>query len=157
MSEDKRGFKRIRTKVIVNGMKTNDQYRVPEHFLSFTTDLSCQGARIICAKDIKPNDQLVLTLEIPTSFIPVLTFSEAIWVKKVDGSCKDRKGNKTAVEAGVKFLKVEPWDSKKLKKFLETKDSQFCQNSLEAEPVQSPFHIHSPLKRLKEFFESESV
>jgi hypothetical protein len=153
MGEEKRGTKRIGTKVIVNGMKTNDQYCVPDHFLSFTKDLSCQGARIICSKDIKPKDQFVLTLEIPTSFIPVLTFSEAVWVRKTDDS-RGKKESTKNIEAGVRFLKLEPWDSEKLKRFLEVKERQFCQNLLEAEPAQSPYHIHSPLKRLKKFFVS---
>ena len=84
MEIEKRGSKRIGTKVVVNCMKTNDERYVPDHFLSFTKDLSSHGARIVSSKEIRPKDQLVLTLEIPTSFIPVLTFSEAVWVKKSD-------------------------------------------------------------------------
>jgi len=152
MKEEKRVSKRIGTKVILNCMKTNDEQCVPDHFLSFTKDLSCQGARIICPKDIKPKDQFILTLEIPTSFFPVLSFSEAVWVRKADRP-DGKEETRKSVEAGIRFLRLEPWDSEKLKSFLEVKESQLCQSPIEAQPAQSPYHIHSPLERLKKFFE----
>lgn len=107
-------------------MKDKEETYVPDYFISFTKDLSFKGARIVSSKDVKPGDQFTVTLEIPTSFIPILTFSEAVWVRKAD-IAKDNKNLKGANEVGIKFLKIEDADIKKLENFIELKKSKVYQ------------------------------
>lgn len=123
MALEKRNSKRIETKVIVHCMKNSEQGYVPDRFISFTRDLSPHGARIIVSKDIKPGDQFTATLEIPTSFIPLLTFSEAVWARSADRLELGTK-SKDMLEAGIRFLKIETPDAEKLKSFLDFKENQ---------------------------------
>ncbi|MDO8661879.1 MAG: PilZ domain-containing protein [Candidatus Omnitrophota bacterium] len=109
MNEEKRSSKRIATKVIVHCRKESDKQYMPDYFVSFTKDLSSEGARIVASREIKPRDKFTASLELPTLFLPVLTFSEAVWVKEP--------------EVGIKFIKVEEADNEKLKSFLELKEA----------------------------------
>lgn len=123
MGEEKRNTRRIQTKVIVNCMISNDRSCIPDRFPSFTKDLSCRGARIVLPTDITEREQFVLTLEIPTSFIPVLTPCEVVWAKETDRPRGHHERERTT-EAGVKFLGIEQMDCEKLKHFLEVKETQ---------------------------------
>ncbi len=109
MNEEKRNSKRVATKIIVHCMKSSDTQYMPDYFLSFTKDLCNEGACIIASREIRPGEQFTATLELPTLFLPVLTFSEAVWVKNS--------------EVGIKFIKVEESDNEKLKDFLEFKEA----------------------------------
>jgi hypothetical protein len=123
MGEEKRNSKRTPTKVVVNCMISNNWSSVPDRFPSFTKDLSSLGARIVLPTDINAKEQFVLTLEIPTSFIPVLTPCEVVWTRELERQNGNHETVKTT-EAGVKFLGIDPRDSGKLKNFLDFKENQ---------------------------------
>lgn len=118
MAEEKRNFNRVSTKVIVHCRKDVENSFAPDYFLSFTKDISNQGARLVVPKEIKPGEHFIATLELPTSFIPVLTFSEAMWASKRGEGANIQEPQE---EVGIKFLKMDQPDAEKLKSFIELK------------------------------------
>jgi hypothetical protein len=82
----------------------------------FTKDLSGEG---ICIKvpEILPEGTLLdLTINAPDSK-PILLKGEVAWVKKVE---EMSAGGERLFDTGIRFIKVDPKDKDRFKKFLQT-------------------------------------
>lgn len=120
MNGERRLSARIPAKIIANCTRSSSGTTVKEYFISFTKDLSLKGARLVANKGIRPGEHLALGLEVPTNFIPLLAYSEVIWVKEY---CMIDERKQEIIEAGIKFTHVDPSEAKKLKDFLRFKDA----------------------------------
>lgn len=113
--QDKRTLSRIPAKLIADCARCVNEKFAAEHFISFTKDISLEGARLVASKKIKPGENLLVSLDIPNLFIPLLVYGEIVWtdiMKKEDSSAAGFS------EAGIRFLKIDPSDAEKLEEFL---------------------------------------
>ncbi len=118
MYEEKRKFKRVAIKVIANFIWDKSETCVLKNSLSFSQDLSFSGAHLIISDEVKIGERVALVLEIPIYFIPILIYGEVIWVR--DSSILRHK-TKNRLEMGVKFLKVDEFDRKRIIGFIHFK------------------------------------
>jgi len=115
MYEEKRKFKRVGIKVIANFIREKSEWDVLRMPLSFAQDLSFSGAHLITSNEVKMGERVALVLEIPIYFIPVLIYGEVIWVR--DSSILRHK-TENNLELGVKFLKIDEFDRKRIVNFI---------------------------------------
>lgn len=118
MGWDKRISKRKAVKVVVHCAQNGSSF-FPEHFVSFTFDLSLQGARLVLPRETKIGNCITMAMEVPVYFIPLLFYGKVVWIKKTDG-LKGQINN--FIEAGVKFINIEASDSARLENFLDLRN-----------------------------------
>lgn len=118
MYEEKRKFKRVAIKVIANFIWDNSEAYALNNSLSFSQDLSFSGAHLIISDEVKIGERVALVLEIPIYFIPILIYAEVIWVR--DSGILRHKSKKH-LEMGVKFLKADDFDKKRVINFIHFK------------------------------------
>lgn len=118
MERERRDYLRIPVKVVANCMRCKSGERIPEHFISFTKDISVQGARIILSKNVEAGSTVTLGLEVPTSFIPVLVHSQVMWAQSV---MIWGEGCHSFSEAGVRFVELNEFDEERLTAFLKNR------------------------------------
>jgi len=119
MQEERRLSKRISAKVITNCIKSGTETQTIDHFLSFTKDISLQGACLITSKEMQQGERIAVVLELPTYFMPVLVYGEVAWARDTS---KLGISLRHLTEAGVRFLRMEEFDNKKLEDFLKFKE-----------------------------------
>jgi hypothetical protein len=64
-----------------------------------------------------------MVIEIPVYSFPLLAYGEVVWLKnagEIEG------GFQGALEAGIKFFKIELVDKKRLKNFVISKENTYC-------------------------------
>lgn len=135
MNEEKRAFCRIPVKVVTNCMRSTAGERVPDHFISYTKDISSQGARIILSKNVESGNTITLALELPTSFIPALIHGEVVWAQAVivwSDHCH------SFTEAGIKFVDMQAMDGEKLQSFLKQKAEEHNKAGVKTEIPTTP-------------------
>jgi len=118
---ERRSVSRVLTKVVANCIRCKAGSSFPEHFVSFTKDISMDGARLIMPKSIEAGSMISVAFELPTSFIPVLIHAEVIWSQSVV-VWSDALHSFTDV--GVKFVDMQGMDEDKLKEFMDSKTDQ---------------------------------
>ena len=118
MDREKRSAERIDAKVVAHCMKNVEGANLPFRFISFTKDLSSSGAHLVSSREVSKGDKFLITLEIPTSFIPLIAFSEVIWAQHNTASRADQK---ESTEAGVRFVNMDEADARKLREYLNVK------------------------------------
>lgn len=135
MNDERRAFVRIPVKVVANCVRSTAGERVPDHFISYTKDISSQGARIILSKNVESGNTITLALELPTSFIPVLIHGEVVWAQAVivwSDHCH------SFTEAGIKFVDMQNMDAEKMQSFLEQKTQEQNRTGIKTEiPITS--------------------
>ncbi len=118
MRWDKRVSKRKTVKVVVHCVQNGNSF-FPEHFVSFTFDLSLQGARLVLPRETKIGNCITMAMEVPVYFFPLLVYGKVVWIKKTEG-LKGQISN--FIEAGIKFVNVETSDFAKLEDFLDLRN-----------------------------------
>lgn len=141
MIEERRILKRAPVKIIAN-CAINRDISAPDEFLAFTKDISSQGAHLIVSKEIDADQRLRVRLEMPDYFIPLLTYSEVVWRKKVD-LLKDK--NKIFLEVGIKFLNMDKIDNEKLENFFKDRLQPWTMKS----PLENAKHALKDKPRLQ--------
>jgi hypothetical protein len=121
MDAERRGFKRVAAKIIAHCSRRRSGTNLAERFLSFTKDLSLKGAHLVVNRDVRIGEHFTVGLEAPTSFIPILAYGEVVWLK---GAGLDRGRRSDAVEAGIKFLKLDLSDAQKINEFLRFREEK---------------------------------
>lgn len=114
MGWDKRNISRKEVKVVVHCVQNGSSF-FPEHFVSFTFDLSLQGARLVLPRETKIGNCITMAMEVPAYFIPLLIYGKVVWIKKADGL---RGQINNFIEAGIKFINIESTDLARLEDFL---------------------------------------
>lgn len=121
MDTERRSVSRILTKVVANCIRCKAGSAFPEHFVSYTKDISIEGARLIMPKNIEVGSMLSIAFELPTSFIPVLIHSEVVWSQSV---VVWADALHSFTDAGVKFVDMQGMDEDKLKEFMDSKTDE---------------------------------
>lgn len=115
MDWDKRVIKRKATKIVVHCVQNGSSF-FPEHFISFTFDLSLQGARLVLPQETKIGNCITMAMEVPVYFIPILAYGKVVWIKKPEGI---RGQISNFIEAGVKFINIGVKDLSRMKDFID--------------------------------------
>lgn len=122
MNSEKRLCNRVAVEIKIYCIKNGIGF-LREQFLSVGRDLSLQGARIATNKEMSVGEHIVMVIEIPVYCFPLLAYGEVVWIKK-EGARE--AGFPDALEAGVKFYKLELVDKKRLKNFVITRGNTYC-------------------------------
>ena len=122
MRWDKRVSKRKAVKIVVHCVQNGSSF-FPEHFISFTYDLSLDGARLVLPRETKIGNFITMAMEIPVYFIPLLVYGKVIWIKKPDAF---RGHINNFIEAGISFVKVESSDFIRLEDFLDLRSDLYA-------------------------------
>lgn len=120
MCKERRARERIPVKVVGHCTRSKPGTGPPQHFVSFTKDMSADGARVVLAQDVSTGDTLTVALEIPTSFIPALVYSSVVWAQ---GVVVWGDTMHSFTEAGIKFLDMRPVDGEKILRFIALKSA----------------------------------
>ncbi len=119
MEWDKRVAKRKAIKVVVHCAQNGSSF-FPEHFISFTFDLSLQGARLVFPLETKIGKCITMAMEVPEYFIPLLVYGKVVWIKRTEGL---RGQINNFIEVGVKFKNIEAKDLARLQDFLDLRNA----------------------------------
>lgn len=125
--KERRQSERMPVKVVANCYWYRSGNHQRQDSLSYTKDISFQGAGLVVKQEYRPGTKVLIYLELPSSVVPLMAHSEIVWIKnRSDYSLRRRD----RFMAGIKFLKLDDFDKNRLKAFLCTKNpGETCRTS----------------------------
>jgi hypothetical protein len=115
MMAEKRESGRLLTRVIAHCQGNAEKIKPCGRFLSFTKDISREGAHIVVSKKVDVGDTFTIGLVVPDYFIPLSIYSQVVWTRDVSRLAQAKE---KVTEAGIKFVRMDGIDKHKLTDFI---------------------------------------
>ncbi|MFA6218025.1 MAG: PilZ domain-containing protein [Candidatus Omnitrophota bacterium] len=115
MTIEKRESSRLLTRVVAHCQGNAEKIKPCGRFLSFTKDISREGAHIVVSKEVAVGDTFTVGLVVPDYFIPLSIYSRVVWTRDVAGAALAKE---KITEAGIKFVRMDGIDNHKLEDFI---------------------------------------
>ncbi|MFA5118538.1 MAG: PilZ domain-containing protein [Candidatus Omnitrophota bacterium] len=119
MMVEKRESNRLLTRVIAHCQGNAEKIKPCGRFLSFTKDISKEGAHIVVSKKVDVGDTFTMGLVVPDYFIPLSIYSRVVWTRDVSRLVQAKEN---VTEAGIQFVRMDGIDGHKLEDFIKVHD-----------------------------------
>ncbi len=115
MMAEKRESRRLLTRVIAHCQGSPEKIKPCGRFLSFTKDISGEGAHIVVSEKVDVGDTFTIGLVVPDYFIPLSIYSQVVWTRDV---LRLAQAKEKVTEAGIRFVRMDGIDKHKLTDFI---------------------------------------